>query len=194
MSIRRKIFLENKAWVQEKLELDPHYFDNHADGQAPIFLWIGCSDSRVLPNEITGTNVGDMFVHRNIANLVFEEDLNLMSVVTYAIKYLKIEHVIVCGHYGCGGVAGALSDTSFGLLDKWLINIKNHLKPHRPELDKMSDKDRLCRAVDLNVMQQAKTLAESPVMQELRKEFPKVRIYGWVYDLKTGYLKDLLHL
>lgn len=194
MSIRRKIFLENKAWVQEKLELDPQYFENHAEGQAPIFLWIGCSDSRVLPNEITGTNVGDMFVHRNIANLVFEDDLNLMSVVTYAIKYLKIEHVIVCGHYGCGGVAGALSDTSFGLLDKWLSNIKNHLKPHKADLDKLNDKDRLCRAVDLNVIQQAKTLAESSVMKELRSQFPNVRIYGWVYDLKTGYLKDLLHL
>lgn len=194
MSIRRKIFLENKAWVQEKLDLDPKYFDSHADGQAPIYLWIGCSDSRVLPNEITGTSVGDMFVHRNIANLVFENDLNLMSVVTYAIRYLKIEHVIVCGHYGCGGVAGALSNNSFGLLDSWLKNIKDHLKNHTAELDKLSEPEKLQRAVDLNVVQQCKNLAESSVMKDLRAEFPKVRIYGWTYDLKSGYLKDLLNL
>lgn len=193
MSIRRKIFLENKAWVQEKLELDPKYFTSHAQDQAPTFLWIGCSDSRVLPNEITGTSVGDMFVHRNIANLVFQDDLNLMSVVTYAIRYLKIKHVIVCGHYGCGGVAGALSDQSFGLLDKWLLGIKTTIAAAKAELDKLTGDTKLRRAVDLNVLQQAKNLAESSVMKDLRQEFPDVRIYGWVYDLKTGYLTDLAH-
>lgn len=194
MSIRRKIFLENKAWVQEMLDIDPNYFHTHADGQAPIFLWIGCSDSRVLPNEITGTRVGDMFVHRNIANLVFENDLNLMSVVTYAIRYLKIKHVIICGHYGCGGVAGAMTDNSFGLLDKWLKEIKVTLAPHKEELAKLNAEEQLRRAVDLNVIKQTKNLYESSVMRELREEFPDVRLYGWVYDLKTGYLKDLLHL
>lgn len=194
MSIRRKIFLENKAWVEEKLDIDPHYFNAHADDQAPVFLWIGCSDSRVLPNEITGTSVGDMFVHRNIANLVFENDLNLMSVVTYAIRYLKIKHVIVCGHYGCGGVAGALSENSFGLLDGWLKGIKSVLTTHQDELTRLQGDERLRRAVDLNVIQQCKNLNGSSVMQELHKEFPDVRIYGWVYDLKTGFLKDLLNL
>lgn len=194
MSIRRKIFLENKAWVEEKLEIDKNYFGAHANDQAPIFLWIGCSDSRVLPNEITGTSVGDMFVHRNIANLVFESDLNLMSVVTYAIRYLKIKHVIVCGHYGCGGVAGALSDNSFGLLDGWLKGIKSVVSANKEELDKLSGDERLRRAVDFNVIQQCKNLQDSSVMRDLKKEFPDVHIYGWVYDLKTGFLKDLVHL
>ncbi|MCC6137812.1 MAG: carbonic anhydrase [Bdellovibrionaceae bacterium] len=194
MSIRRKIFLENKAWVEEKLEIDKHYFDAHANDQAPVFLWIGCSDSRVLPNEITGTSVGDMFVHRNIANLVFENDLNLMSVVTYAIRYLKIKHVIVCGHYGCGGVAGALTNNSFGLLDGWLSGIKKVISSNKAELDQLGPEDRLRKAVDLNVIEQCKNLQNSSVMVELHKEFPDVGIYGWVYDLKTGYLKDLFHL
>lgn len=194
MSIRRKIFLENKAWVQEMLDTDPKYFESHADGQSPIFLWIGCSDSRVLPNEITGTRVGDMFVHRNIANLVFESDLNLMSVVTYAIRYLKIKHIIVCGHYGCGGVAGAMTDTSFGLLDKWLKEIKETLAPHKAELEKLDSAERLRRAVDINVVKQVNNLNNSPVMKELRAENPDLKIYGWAYDLKTGFLVDLIDL
>lgn len=194
MSIRRKIFLENKAWVKEKLQIDPNYFSPYANDQAPIFLWIGCSDSRVLPNEITGTSVGDMFVHRNIANLVFEDDLNLMSVVTYAVRYLKIKHIIVCGHYGCGGVVGALSDKSFGLLDKWLLGIKNVLSANKSELDNLSGEEKTRKAVDLNVLAQCKNLENSSVMKELLKEFPDIHIYGWVYDLKTGYLTDLFHL
>ncbi len=191
MSIRRKIFLENKAWVAEKLETDPNYFSTHEDGQQPLFLWIGCSDSRVLPNEITGTSVGEMFVHRNIANLVFEDDLNLMSVVTYAVRYLKIKNIVICGHYGCGGVIGAMSNNSFGLLDKWLIGIKKVLSAHSGALDKLNGEAKTRKAVDLNVIEQCKNLSASSVMTELRKEFTDVRIYGWVYDLKSGYLVDL---
>lgn len=194
MSIRRKIFLENKAWVQEKLELDPEYFSTNSKDQSPVFLWIGCSDSRVLPNEITGTSVGDMFVHRNIANLVFEDDLNLMSVVTYAVRYLKIKHIIVCGHYGCGGVVGALSENSFGILDKWLMGIKTVLRANSTQLETLDGEAKICKAVDLNVIQQCQNLEKSTVMKDLRAEFSDIHIYGWVYDLKSGYLKDLFHL
>jgi carbonic anhydrase len=194
VSIRRKIFLENKAWVQEKLDLDANYFNGHAEGQTPIFLWIGCSDSRVLPNDITGTSVGDMFVHRNIANLVIETDLNLMSVVTYAIKYLKIKHVIVCGHYGCGGVQGAMSDQSFGLLDGWLKKIKALIQSRKSELESYTGEALFRRVVELNVMEQVQTLKNSSIFQELLKEEPDVHIYGWAYDLSSGYLTDLIDL
>lgn len=194
MSIRRRIFLENRAWVQERLDIDPTYFDSHATGQAPCYLWIGCSDSRVLPNEITGTSVGDMFVHRNIANLVIEDDKNLMSVITYAVKYLKIKSIIVCGHYGCGGVVGAMSQDSFGYLDGWLGEIKKTLSQNKAELESLAPEERVRRAVDLNVVQQVHNLNTCSVLVDLKKEFPDVGLYGWVYDLKTGFLKDLIHL
>lgn len=194
MSIRRKIFLENRAWVKEKLEIDPKHFDSHSLGQNPRYVWIGCSDSRVLPNEITGTSVGDMFVHRNIANLVFADDKNLMSVITYAVKYLKIKHIIVCGHYGCGGVIGALSGDSFGYLDNWLAGIQTTLTQHKDELSSLSGDDRVRKAIELNVIQQVNNLNNCPVIQDLKREFKDISLYGWVYDIKSGFLKDLINL
>ncbi len=192
MSNIKAIFLENKAWVLEKLQNDKDYFQNNAKGQSPQYLWIGCSDSRILPNEITGTSVGDMFVHRNIANLIHAEDLNLMSVVTYALRYLKVRDVIVCGHYGCGGVISAMGDQSFGLIDQWLKNIKSVVKTHAAELESIADSvARADRLVELNVSAQVEHLRNSPVFRELLAENPQIRLHGWVYDMRTGYIKNL---
>ncbi len=187
----KTMFLENKAWVIEKLQSDPRFFANNSKTQNPRYLWIGCSDSRILPNEITGTSVGDLFVHRNIANLVHAEDLNLMSVVTYAIRYLKVKDVIVCGHYGCGGVVSAMGDQSFGIIDDWLKNIKNVCVEHKQELQSLSSEMRTDRLVELNVLAQVQHLKDSPIYQELNKEEPDVRIHGWVYDMRTGFIKNL---
>ncbi len=189
----RAIFLENKAWVLEKLQSDAGFFENNAKGQAPEYLWIGCSDSRLLPNEITGTSVGDLFVHRNIANLVHDDDLNLMSVVTYALRYLKVRDVIVCGHYGCGGVISAMGNDSFGLIDNWLKNIKAVAAVHKNELDKISDSvAKSDRLVELNVIEQVNHLKNSEIFKVLLAENPRIRLHGWVYDMRTGYIKNLI--
>lgn len=193
MSNIKTIFLENKAWVLEKLQSDNDYFANNSKGQAPQYLWIGCSDSRILPNEITGTSVGDMFVHRNIANLIHPDDLNLMSVVTYALRYLKVRDVIVCGHYGCGGVVAAMGDQSFGLIDRWLKNIKAVVTSHKDELEKITNAaDRSDRLVELNVVAQVMQLKNSDVFKELFAENPQIRLHGWVYDMSTGYIKNVI--
>ncbi len=189
----KAIFLENKAWVLEKLQSDASFFENNSKGQAPQYLWIGCSDSRILPNEITGTSVGEMFVHRNIANLIHADDLNLMSVVTYALRYLKVRDVIVCGHYGCGGVISAMGDQSFGLIDKWLKNIKVVASNNTDELENITNTtDRTNRLVELNVIAQVNHLKNSEVFKELLAENPQIRLHGWVYDMGTGYVKNLI--
>lgn len=188
----RTLFLENKAWVLEKLSNDPDYFINNSKGQTPQYLWIGCSDSRVLPNEITGTTVGDIFVHRNIANLVHGDDLNLMSVVTYALRYLRVKDVIVCGHYGCGGVFSAMGDQSFGLIDGWLKNIKAVKQNHHTELESLERSLQFDRLVELNVIAQVQHLKQSPVFAELLREFPDIRVHGWVYDMRSGAIKDVI--
>lgn len=188
----KTIFLENKAWVLEKLENDPYYFQENSKQQNPHYLWIGCSDSRILPNEITGTSVGDLFVHRNIANLIHGDDLNLMSVVTYAIRYLKVKDVIVCGHYGCGGVLSAMGNQSFGIIDQWLKNIKAVFTTHQKELNEIKESSaRFDRLVELNVLAQVEHLKKSSVFQELSNETPHLRVHGWVYDMRTGYIKNL---
>lgn len=192
MSNIKTIFLENKAWVLEKLQSDNDFFENNSKGQAPQYLWIGCSDSRILPNEITGTSVGDMFVHRNIANLIHHDDLNLMSVVTYALRYLKVRDVIVCGHYGCGGVVAAMGDQSFGLIDKWLKNIKAVVTSNKDELEKIANPaERTDRLVELNVVAQVMQLKNSAVFKELFTENPQIRLHGWVYDMRSGYIKNV---
>jgi carbonic anhydrase len=188
----KAIFLENKAWVLEKLQGDRSYFKSGTKDQTPKHLWIGCSDSRILPNEITGTSVGEMFVHRNIANLIHANDLNLMSVVTYALRYLKVRDVIVCGHYGCGGVVSAMGDQSFGLIDEWLKNIKQVVAAHQEELDSIkSPADRSDRLVELNVIAQVNHLKDSSIFKELLAENPQIRLHGWVYDMRSGYIKQL---
>ena len=195
MESYKKLLLANKAFVQDKLDVRPDYFERMADDQSPEFLWIGCSDSRVPAEEITGTEPGELFVHRNIANQVIHTDFNMLSVLQYAIDVLKVKHVIVCGHYGCGGVKNALSHKHLGLINKWLRNIKDVYRLHQRELDGIADPtSRFRRLVELNVQEQVWKLAETSFVQRALQKERDLSLHGWVYDLHTGYLKDLLLL
>jgi carbonic anhydrase len=191
----KKLLLANKAFVQDKLDVRPDFFERMADDQSPEFLWIGCSDSRVPAEEITGTEPGELFVHRNIANQVIHTDFNILSVLQYAIDVLKVKHVIVCGHYNCGGVKNALSHKHLGLINKWLRNIKDVYRIHQRELEGIADQSqRFRRLVELNVQEQVWKLAETSFVQHAWKNENRPYLHGWVYDLHTGYLKDLLML
>jgi carbonic anhydrase len=188
------VLLENKAWVAEKIGVNPDYFNQLSKDQTPQYLWIGCSDSRVNPNEITGTTLGEMFVHRNIANVVKPDDLNLVSVLYYGIQYLNIKHVIVCGHHGCGGIMSSMSDQSFGLLDGWLSAIKKVIQKHKNEIDAVVDsKDRVNRLVELNVVEQVKTLCNIDFINEAIKN-KNVNLHGWVYQMQSGFLKEMINI
>lgn len=187
-----KLLLENKAWVHETLLDDPGYFSRLAAGQEPEFLWIGCSDSRVPANKITGTHPGELFVHRNIANVVMADDLNVLSVLEYAVTYLKVKHIIVCGHYGCGGVKAAMTGNSFGILDKWLLNIKNVYDANRQEIDAVADpEERVNRLVEYNVRQQVINISETDTIRKAWRSHNLPQIHGWVYGLKDGLLKQI---
>lgn len=182
----------NKQWVKEILENRPDFFKQLESEQAPSFLWIGCSDSRVPATEITNALPGTIFVQRNIANLVVHTDSNLLSVVHYAIKVLNVKHIIVCGHYGCGGIQAAMSNKTFGFLDNWLMHIKDVYRLHQKELNNIeSIKNRSDRFVELNIIEQVQNLAKVSFIQEEwgAGEFPY--IHGWVYSLKDGLIKDL---
>jgi carbonic anhydrase len=182
----------NIKWVEDTLARDPHFFEGLAAGQAPEYLWIGCSDSRVPASEITGQLPGSIFVQRNIANQVHNTDINLLSVVYYAVKYLKVKHILVVGHYGCGGVMAAMSNNSFGFLDNWLVNIKNVYSKYQEELDAIEDEHkRGDRLVELNVVEQVRNLAKVSFIQEEwdNGDFPE--IHGLVYSLSNGRLVDL---
>lgn len=182
----------NKQFVKEMLAKDPEYFKRLAKGQSPEYLWIGCSDSRVPANEITNTLPGEIFVHRNIANMVVNTDMNLLSVLYYSVKYLKVKHIIVCGHYGCGGVLAAMSNKKYGLIDNWLSNIKDVYKANEKELQSISDeKKRGQRLVELNVARQAMNLAKVSLIQEAWQEGKYPMIHGWVYDIEDGIIKEL---
>ena len=183
-----KLLLENKAWAQEKIEEDPDFFNRLSTLQTPDFLWIGCSDSRVPANEITGTQPGEIFVHRNVANIVVNTDVNLLAVLDYAVNHLKIKHVIVCGHYGCGGVKAATTKTDFKLvLNMWLRNIKDVYRLHRKELDAIKEEEARCdRLVELNVQEQVMNLAKTSIIQRAWKEENRPDLHGWVYGLKNG--------
>jgi carbonic anhydrase len=187
-----KLLLENKAWVYETLMDDPEYFSRLAGSQQPEFLWIGCSDSRVPANKITGTHPGELFVHRNIANVVMAGDINILSVLDYAVTHLAVKHIIVCGHYGCGGVKAAMSDKSFGMLDQWLLNIKKVYEANRPEIDELIDPEaRANRLAEFNVRQQVINIAQTVPVQNAWKKGSLPQIHGWVYDLKDGLLKQV---
>lgn len=187
----KKLLENNKNWVEEKLNLDPDFFNRLAKGQSPEFLWVGCSDSRVPANEITGTNPGEIFVHRNIANMVVHTDFNFHSVLQYAVDVLKVKHIIVCGHYGCGGVLTALTNTSVGIVDSWLRNIKEVIIKHKDELDAIEDSnEKGRRLVELNVEEQVKNLAKTSIVQKAWMT-RSLQIHGWVYGLDSGKIKDL---
>jgi carbonic anhydrase len=182
----------NRQFVKDMLAKDANYFKKLAQGQSPEYLWIGCSDSRVPANEITNTLPGEIFVHRNIANMVVNTDMNLLSVLHYAVKYLKVKHVIVCGHYGCGGVIAAMSNKKFGLIDNWLSNIKDVYKDHEQELNAIKDeKKRGERLVEYNVAQQVLNLAKVSIIQDAWKDSAYPVLHGWVYGIEDGIIKDL---
>lgn len=182
----------NKDWVKTELDKDPAYFDKLAAGQEPDVLWIGCSDSRVPANEVTKTRPGQVFVHRNIANVCVHSDMNMLSVLDYAVNVLKVKHVIVSGHYGCGGIAAALSNKQFGLIDNWLRHIKDVYRLHSHELDRITDEQKkLDRLVELNVVEQVYNLCKTTIVQNAWREREDLEIHGWVIDIKTGLVKDL---
>ncbi|GAB3494433.1 carbonate dehydratase [Spirosoma knui] len=186
------IFVNNKKWVEEKNGQVPAFFSELAAGQKPKFLWIGCADSRVPANLVTGTEPGDLFVHRNIANMVVHTDLSMLSVLEYAVNVLGVQHVIVCGHYGCGGVAAAMGNQPVGLIDNWLRSIKDVYRLHQDELTAIDDdQQRLNRFVELNVAEQVHRLSATTIVQNAWHNRKSLQLHGLVYDLKTGLLTDL---
>jgi len=193
MDFYKSLLEGNKRWVQEQLNADPDFFTNLSKGQSPQLLWIGCSDSRVPANEITGTKPGEVFVHRNIANMVVHSDMNLLSVLDYAVNILKVKHVIVCGHYGCGGVLAAMDNKQYGLVDNWIRLIKDVYRLHEKELDQIENqKTRFNRFVELNVIEQVFDLSKTSIVQNAwRNNDNYPIIHGWVYSLETGLIKDL---
>jgi carbonic anhydrase len=181
----------NRRFAMTKKFEDPEYFKKLSLGQRPEYLWIGCSDSRVPANEVTNTESGQIFVHRNIANLVVNTDMNMLSVLEYAVNYLQVKHIIVCGHYGCGGVNAASGNATIGIADNWLINIKNVYNKYRAELDAITDQDkRIDRLTELNVIEQVKNLAKTTIVQNAWKNRP-LHIHGWVYGINSGLITDL---
>lgn len=190
-----KLLLENKAWAAQQVEDDPNYFTRLANIQSPEYLWIGCSDSRVPANQITGTAPGEIFVHRNIANMVVHTDLNLLSVLEYAVNHLKVRHIIVCGHYNCGGVKAALSHKNLGLINKWLRNIKDVYRIHEEELIAIPNEDaKTDRLVELNVIEQVHNLAKTSIIQKAWKNEQRPHIHGWVYGLKDGIIHPMIDM
>jgi carbonic anhydrase len=193
MESYQRLLLNNKAWVNDKLNLREDFFSRMTLSQEPEFLWIGCSDSRVPAEEVTGVEPGEIFVHRNIANLVIHTDFNMLSVLQYAVEVLKVKHIIVCGHYGCGGVRTAMSRKHLGLINKWLRHIKDVYRLHSDELESIQNETvRFERLVELNVLEQVHHLAEISFVQQAWRKRDGPTIHGWVYDIHTGYLKDLV--
>ena len=187
-----KLLEGNRKFVEEKLSEDPKFFDKLAHTQKPEFLWIGCADSRVPADQITGTNPGEIFVCRNIANLVVHTDMALLSVLDYAVNALKVKHIVVCGHYGCGGVKAAMGRTEHGILDNWVRNIKDVYRLHIAELDAITDEDqRWRRLVELNVIEQVYNVCKTSIVQRAWEENELPHVHGWVYDVANGKLKEL---
>ena len=188
----QRLFESNRRWVATMTQSDPEFFRKRAKPAEPHFLFIGCSDSRVPADQLTGMTPGELFVHRNIANQVFTSDLNVLSVLQYAVEVLKVGNVIVCGHYGCAGVQAAFNTAPLGLVDNWLGNIRNVMRLHRAELDAIADtSDRLQRLIDLNVLEQVYNLSRTPVVQKAWQQGAQLLLHGLVYKLEDGLLKDL---
>ena len=188
----KKILENNKEWVEKSLALDPNYFEHLAKGQKPPLLWIGCSDSRVPANEIIGAKPGEVFVHRNIANMVIHSDMNMLSVLDYSVNVLKVKHVIVCGHYGCGGVKAAMGNDSIGIIDNWIRHIKDIYRLHHAYLDSILDEtERFNKFVELNVKEQVFDLAKTSIVQNAWREGQDLTLHGWAYGLNSGFVTDL---
>lgn len=196
MTTYEKLLLENKAWAQEQIEEDPDFFNRLSHLQTPEFLWIGCSDSRVPADKITGTQPGEIFVHRNIANMVVHTDVNLLAVLDYAVNHLKVKHVIVCGHYGCGGVKAAMTQHNFdAVLNMWLRNIKDVYHLYQNEVDAIGNEEqKVDRLVELNVKEQVMHLAQTSIIQKAWQNDNRPQLHGWVYGLKDGIINPVLEM
>lgn len=191
MPTLKDIFLNNEKWISAKLAVDPEYFNKLSEGQSPEILYIGCSDSRVSAEELMGVAPGEVFVHRNIANMVSNTDLNAQSVINFAVRHLKVKHVVVCGHYYCGGVKAAMQSADMGLLNPWLRNIRDVYRLHQHTLEAIPDEEqRYKRMVELNVQEQCVNVIKTAAVQKASKE-RNLRVHGWVFDMKTGKLIDL---
>ncbi len=191
----QRLLLNNKAWASERLDSDETYFDNLSKDQKPLFLWIGCADSRVPAEEITQSNPGDIFVHRNVANMVVHTDINLLSVLQYAVEVLEVKHIIVCGHYNCGGVKAAMSNQDFGLINKWLRNIKEVYEKHISELAPITDQQtKFNRLVEFNVIEQINNLAKTTIVQKSWQNRKYPHLHGWVFDLSHGEIKEVIDI
>jgi carbonic anhydrase len=191
MSDIEQLLENNKSWSEKTKLDDPDFFDNLSKRQTPEYLWIGCSDSRVPANQIVGLIPGDIFVHRNVANLVVHTDFNCLSVLQYAVDVLKVKHVIVCGHYGCGGIDAALQDQQLGLIDNWLCHIKDIAHKHKDELAVLNEHDKSARLCELNVMEQAANVGRSNIVKDAIKRGQNLTIHSWIYSLRNGQLKNL---
>jgi carbonic anhydrase len=182
----------NRRWAEEISRQDPHFFDRLAQQQAPPYLWIGCSDSRVPANQIVGLMPGEMFVHRNVANVVVHTDLNCLSVIQFAVDVLRVSHVIVCGHYGCGGVLAALRDDKLGLIDNWLRHVQDVYTKHRTEVDALpTEPERHRRLCELNVIEQVSSVANTTVVRDAWARGQSIGVHGWVYDIRDGLIRNL---
>ncbi|WP_369769437.1 carbonic anhydrase [Flavobacterium sp. WC2416] len=187
----KQIFENNSKWIAKQLQTDENYFDKLGAGQSPEFLYIGCSDSRVSAEELMGLQPGDVFVHRNIANMVPNTDLNSMSVINYAVMHLKVNHIVVCGHYGCGGVHAAMQQSDLGILNPWLRNIRDVYRIHRKELEAITnEEEKYKRLVELNVQEQCINVIKTAEVQKANRE-RNLKVYGWIFDIHTGKLIDL---
>jgi carbonic anhydrase len=190
-----KILQHNKEWAAKQTQTDPNYFKRLVEIQSPDILWIGCSDSRVPADRITATEPGEIFVHRNVANLVVHTDLNLLSVLQYAVEILKVKHIIVCGHYNCGGIIAALNNQSLGLIDKWLWNIKNVYRLHREEIDSLKTQEEKVKLLtELNVKEQVMNLSKTSIVQKAWKQTNCPDLHGWVYDLRDGIIDPIFEM
>lgn len=198
MTLLAHLLERNRRWSDEVKKNDPSFFSQLADQQTPEYFWIGCSDSRVPANQITGLKPGEVFVHRNVANIVPHADLNCLSVLQYAVDVLKVKHIIVCGHYGCGGVQAALSNQKFGLIDNWLRNIKDIYRQHHSKIDSIVDNDktveknkRVNRLCELNVIEQVNNVCHTTIVQDAWDRGQELTVHGWIYSIRNGLIKDL---
>jgi carbonic anhydrase len=191
----KKLLENNRKWASAQIKEDPEYFERLIDLQSPEILWIGCSDSRVPADRITGTHPGEIFVHRNISNLVVPTDFNMLSVLQYAVEILKVKHIIVCGHHNCGGISAAMSNQSFGLLDQWIWNIKNVFRMHRDEINAMpTHEEKHHLLTELNVKEQVMNLAKTSIIQNAWKQNKIPYLHGWVYDLRDGIVNPVFDM
>jgi len=187
-----ELFENNRQWTEQMQQKHPDFFDDLAEGQNPDYLWIGCADSRVPASEVVGLTAGDMFVHRNVANIVLHTDLNCQSVLQYAVQVLKVKHVIVCGHYGCGGVTSAYEGTDFGLIDNWLQPIQDVIEKNRDKIEGIDNrKDKINRLCEINVKAQVKNVCRSPFVRKAWESGQNLSVHGWIYSLEDGLLNDL---